>query len=196
MATGGLRWKDGGRYGTYETREDTVVQCSLSLLDSSRSWTPTVSSGVTLFISPVTGIMANLIRSAKSGSDWRQNELVAFNITIQNVDVQTFFGVAQLPQTTVSTVILNNVVAPRIRLLPMFSPKTNSTSSSISTVLSTLSSAAWMILLATFFECSTSTTLVDHLSSKQSCHRDVWPNCLRNARLCSRGRLRVFGSRR
>ena len=56
--------------------------------------------------------MAQLIRSAKSGNDWTDNELFAFNISIQDVDVATFFGVPQLPPTTVSPVILNNVQRP------------------------------------------------------------------------------------
>ncbi|KIJ13974.1 hypothetical protein PAXINDRAFT_100449 [Paxillus involutus ATCC 200175] len=56
--------------------------------------------------------MAQLIRSAKSGSDWSGNELFAFNIVIQDVDAATFFGVPQLPATTVSPVILNNLARP------------------------------------------------------------------------------------
>jgi hypothetical protein len=56
--------------------------------------------------------MAQLIRSAKSGSDWSGNELFAFNIVIQDVDAATFFGAPQLPATTVSPVILNNLARP------------------------------------------------------------------------------------
>ncbi|KZP08550.1 hypothetical protein FIBSPDRAFT_802949 [Athelia psychrophila] len=56
--------------------------------------------------------MAQLIRSAKSGSDWSDNELFAFNILIQDVDAATFFGTPQLPATTVSPIILNNVARP------------------------------------------------------------------------------------
>ena len=56
--------------------------------------------------------IAQLIRSAKSGSDWTDNELFAFNIVIQDVDVATFFGAPQLPLTTVSPIILNNVLQP------------------------------------------------------------------------------------
>lgn len=56
--------------------------------------------------------MAQLVRSAKSGNDWTVYELSAFNISIQDVDVATFFGVPQLPPTTVSPVILNNVDRP------------------------------------------------------------------------------------
>jgi hypothetical protein len=36
--------------------------------------------------------MANLIRSAKPGSDWSTNELLAYNITVQRQDVISFFG--------------------------------------------------------------------------------------------------------
>jgi len=36
--------------------------------------------------------MANLIRSAKSGSDWSTNELLAYNIAVQRQDVVNFFG--------------------------------------------------------------------------------------------------------
>jgi hypothetical protein len=34
--------------------------------------------------------MADLIRSAKQASEWTQNEIRAFNIEIQTVDVPTF----------------------------------------------------------------------------------------------------------
>jgi hypothetical protein len=36
--------------------------------------------------------MANLIRSAKSGSEWSTNELLAYNIRVQQEDVVDFFG--------------------------------------------------------------------------------------------------------
>jgi hypothetical protein len=36
--------------------------------------------------------MANLIRSAKSGSDWTINELRAYNITVRRQDAVVFFG--------------------------------------------------------------------------------------------------------
>jgi hypothetical protein len=36
--------------------------------------------------------MANLIRSAKSGSDWSTNELLAYNITVQRQNHTNFFG--------------------------------------------------------------------------------------------------------
>jgi hypothetical protein len=56
--------------------------------------------------------MANLIRSARSGSNWGTNELIAFNIIVDNVDAQTFFGSPNLPQITVSAVILDNLEEP------------------------------------------------------------------------------------
>lgn len=56
--------------------------------------------------------MANIIRSAKSGSDWTENELIAFNIEFRRVDTETFFGQAVLPHTTVSPVILKNIDRP------------------------------------------------------------------------------------
>ena len=57
-------------------------------------------------------IMANLVRSAKSGSSWGMNELIAFNIEVIGVNVRTFFGDAILSQPTVSSVILNNLEEP------------------------------------------------------------------------------------
>ncbi|KIJ47466.1 hypothetical protein M422DRAFT_28800 [Sphaerobolus stellatus SS14] len=42
--------------------------------------------------------MANIIRTAKSGSDWTRNELLAYNIRVELQDATTFFGVDQLPQ--------------------------------------------------------------------------------------------------
>ncbi|KAE9399338.1 hypothetical protein BT96DRAFT_858424 [Gymnopus androsaceus JB14] len=56
--------------------------------------------------------MAELIRSAKSSSDWNEYELFAFNIVIEDFDAATFFGTPQLPATTVSPVILNNIARP------------------------------------------------------------------------------------
>lgn len=46
--------------------------------------------------------MANIIRSAKSGSDWTQNELFAYNIRVEFQDSATFFGVDPLPAPTVT----------------------------------------------------------------------------------------------
>ncbi|KIM79919.1 hypothetical protein PILCRDRAFT_823099 [Piloderma croceum F 1598] len=56
--------------------------------------------------------MANLVRSAKSGSSWGMNELIAFNIEVIDVNAQTFFGNAILPQLTLSPVILDNLEEP------------------------------------------------------------------------------------
>ena len=41
--------------------------------------------------------MANLIRSAKSGSQWSQDELRAYNIQIVPANVENFFGLPNLP---------------------------------------------------------------------------------------------------
>ncbi|KAI0255745.1 hypothetical protein BJV78DRAFT_1151243 [Lactifluus subvellereus] len=60
--------------------------------------------------------MATVIRSAKSGSDWTTNELQAYNIDVQLEDVATFFGVAQLPPTTISQVILSHANLPALGL--------------------------------------------------------------------------------
>ena len=46
--------------------------------------------------------MTELIRSAKSGSDWKGNEVAAYNITIEYQDAATFFGTLNLPQPTVN----------------------------------------------------------------------------------------------
>jgi hypothetical protein len=52
--------------------------------------------------------MAHLIRSAKPGSDWTQNELRAFNIEIETVDVARFFRKPDLPRPSVRQGILSN----------------------------------------------------------------------------------------
>ena len=41
--------------------------------------------------------MANLIRSAKSGNDWTQNELRAYNIQVVEQSLVEFFNQNQLP---------------------------------------------------------------------------------------------------
>jgi hypothetical protein len=51
--------------------------------------------------------MANLIRSAKSGSDWTQSDLDAYNIHVHVDDTATFFGIPDLPQPQVDPEILN-----------------------------------------------------------------------------------------
>ncbi|KAM6493592.1 hypothetical protein JOM56_011726 [Amanita muscaria] len=43
--------------------------------------------------------MAQLIRSAKPGSDWTENELDAYHITVVSQTKQQFFGVSNLPRT-------------------------------------------------------------------------------------------------
>jgi hypothetical protein len=41
--------------------------------------------------------MANLIRSAKSGNKWTENELRAYNVAINFQNTRSFFGDAPLP---------------------------------------------------------------------------------------------------
>jgi hypothetical protein len=52
-----------------------------------------------------------LIRRAKSGSDWTSNELLAYNIRVVYEDAQTFFGIQQLPNPEVHPEILNTLDA-------------------------------------------------------------------------------------
>ncbi|KAK0503779.1 hypothetical protein EDD18DRAFT_1411260 [Armillaria luteobubalina] len=54
--------------------------------------------------------MANLLRIAKSGSNWGQNELHAYNIVVEYQDAATFFGVDPLPQPPVATELLRNTL--------------------------------------------------------------------------------------
>lgn len=56
--------------------------------------------------------MANFIRSAKSGSEWTADELVAYNITVESVDAEAFFGQTALPPATVSPLILDSLDMP------------------------------------------------------------------------------------
>jgi hypothetical protein len=56
--------------------------------------------------------MANMIRTAKPASKWGIYELTAFNIKIKQVNAETFFGNANLPQPTVSSAILDNLDEP------------------------------------------------------------------------------------
>ncbi|PPR05272.1 hypothetical protein CVT26_011437 [Gymnopilus dilepis] len=56
--------------------------------------------------------MANPVRPAKSSSEWTRNELLAFNIRVENANTEEFFNTAQLPATQVSETILNNVEMP------------------------------------------------------------------------------------
>ncbi|KAF9513411.1 hypothetical protein BS47DRAFT_1344198 [Hydnum rufescens UP504] len=55
--------------------------------------------------------MANLIRSAKSGSDWTLNELDSYHISLYQVDPLTFFGAPELPQPLVDQELLSNINA-------------------------------------------------------------------------------------
>ncbi|KAI9510940.1 hypothetical protein F5148DRAFT_481720 [Russula earlei] len=50
--------------------------------------------------------MANLIRSAKSGSDWTQNDLKSYNIRVLYQNAATFFETPNLPAPTVDDQIL------------------------------------------------------------------------------------------
>jgi len=56
--------------------------------------------------------MANLVRTAKSGSEWTGNELLAFNIRVANANTETFFNTTQLPPAHVSDTILDNAEKP------------------------------------------------------------------------------------
>ena len=60
--------------------------------------------------------MANLLRTAKSGSDWSEAELHAYNIVVELQDAATFFGVDPLPQPAVADELLNIYVADDMTL--------------------------------------------------------------------------------
>ncbi|KAF8905180.1 hypothetical protein CPB84DRAFT_1676753 [Gymnopilus junonius] len=53
--------------------------------------------------------MAQLIRSAKSGSDWTSNELAAYNITVVYQDAATFFEMPNLPQPSINSNVLTTL---------------------------------------------------------------------------------------
>ncbi|KAF8332396.1 uncharacterized protein EI90DRAFT_2885864, partial [Cantharellus anzutake] len=55
--------------------------------------------------------MANLIRSAKSGSDWTRNELAAYHIECHREEPLAFFGVQALPQPLVDPELLTSLDA-------------------------------------------------------------------------------------
>ena len=61
--------------------------------------------------------MADIVRSAKPGVRWGPHDLLAFNLNVVREDVETFFGNADLPQLTVSSVVLNNLKEPTGPLL-------------------------------------------------------------------------------
>lgn len=69
--------------------------------------------------------MATLIRSPKPASKWTTNELEAFNITIEDADLEQFFGITQLPPVpaTVPQALLNGGDKPEGQVdykLPQF----------------------------------------------------------------------------
>lgn len=51
-------------------------------------------------------IMANLIRTAKSGTDWTIIDLEAYNIVMKLEDAHTFFGLDELPPPSVDQELL------------------------------------------------------------------------------------------
>lgn len=56
--------------------------------------------------------MATITRSAKSGSDWTLNELEAYHIDVQLENMETFFGIDQLPPPTISQAVLIHEFPP------------------------------------------------------------------------------------
>lgn len=52
--------------------------------------------------------MANLIRSAKSGSDWSNNDLKSYNITISSLTPNEFFPTSDLSLNHIDPAILNS----------------------------------------------------------------------------------------
>ena len=56
-------------------------------------------------------VMANLIRSAKSGSDWTLNDLDSYNIELHRQNHLAFFGVQALPPPQVDAELLNTTEA-------------------------------------------------------------------------------------
>jgi NADH dehydrogenase (ubiquinone) flavoprotein 1 len=46
--------------------------------------------------------MANITRSAKSGNDWTENELAAYNICVVEQSLVNFFGIDKLPSVLAS----------------------------------------------------------------------------------------------
>jgi hypothetical protein len=62
--------------------------------------------------------MASLIRSAKSGNEWTENELLAFNIVVVDKPVNEFFGlseaeIAARPLPQMSNIMLTAQGTPR-----------------------------------------------------------------------------------
>lgn len=57
-------------------------------------------------------IMANLIRSAKSASDWSIYDLLAFNIEVVPTNAADFFADPELPEPSISRTIHDNLQMP------------------------------------------------------------------------------------
>ncbi|KZP20346.1 hypothetical protein FIBSPDRAFT_827148 [Athelia psychrophila] len=57
--------------------------------------------------------MAQIIRSAKSGSDWGTNELLAFNIRIEDKTDAQFFGQPLPANVNISSIVLNHLDEPQ-----------------------------------------------------------------------------------
>lgn len=55
--------------------------------------------------------MSHLIRSPKSASDWSNNELRAYHITVEEQDATSFFGIGKLPDPNCPQDFLRNRVA-------------------------------------------------------------------------------------
>jgi hypothetical protein len=60
--------------------------------------------------------MANLIRSAKAGSDWTENELDAYHITVVPQNKQDFFGSSVLPAPVNPSLV--GFMTPKIERTP------------------------------------------------------------------------------
>lgn len=56
--------------------------------------------------------MANLIRSAKSASDWSIYDLLAFNIEVVPTNAADFFADPELPEPSISRTIHDNLQMP------------------------------------------------------------------------------------
>jgi hypothetical protein len=56
-------------------------------------------------------------RLAKPGKSWTSNELNAYNIRINTVDTEAFFGISDLPHPSVDPIIIQNVdISPDLAL--------------------------------------------------------------------------------
>ena len=56
--------------------------------------------------------MANLARSAASGSEWTFHHLASYNVHIETVGTEHFFGFPELPAAMVHQMILDNLHLP------------------------------------------------------------------------------------